>query len=336
MKFLVYIFLVLSAGTSFAQASLADTSWFDSGWQEVSKEQASFYRTIKKSATGFIVYDHYLDGNPQMVAEAREIKPVIKDGKCNYYYKNNVRSSFGNYKDNKKTGTWVEFFNNGKDSSVTSLLEDGTKTYIRKSKYEDTFTAVEYMPEFPGGQTELIKFIQTNIVYPKNLNVFNVGGKVFLKFVVSPDGNVYDVQVIKSSGFIELDNEAKRIVELMPKWKPGMQDGKTVPVFFNLPINFSLKYPYFVYNVANASGNYQKIRSMIHDGGSPLAIAHILENESDKEKNIDVLYNLGVAYYHSNKSKKACEHFSKILKISNENITIVNNSKLFLEKHCTN
>lgn len=103
----------------------------------------------------------------------------------------------------------------------------------------DNTVVVEQMPEFPGGQKGLFKFLGENIRYPKEARKANVTGNVFASFVVGADGAIRDVTIAKGIGY-GCDEEVKRVVELMPKWKPGIQDGKAVPVRYSLPISFSL------------------------------------------------------------------------------------------------
>lgn len=106
----------------------------------------------------------------------------------------------------------------------------------------EIFTVVEEMPEFPGGAAEMMKYIQKNIQYPTMAREAGIGGKCFLKFVVNGDGVISDVQVLKGvSGCGDCDKEAIRVVKSMPKWKAGKQNGRSVPVYFNLPINFTIK-----------------------------------------------------------------------------------------------
>ncbi|MDF2447616.1 MAG: TonB family protein [Bacteroidota bacterium] len=120
-----------------------------------------------------------------------------------------------------------------KMQNIKSILPDSSK---------EVFTLVEEMPEFPGGPIQMMKFVQSNIVLPNVVKEKGIVGKCFLKFVVGDEGEVRDVEVVKGvPGCPECDNEAIRVVTLMPKWRPGTQNGKAVPVFFNLPINFQLK-----------------------------------------------------------------------------------------------
>lgn len=225
---------------SFAQADFIDTTWFDSNWKEISKKYANFYRVISKTEKGFLVKDFYLGGEPQMIGEASSINPIMKNGKCFYFYKGNKKGSEGNYINGKKFGVWIEYFNNGKDSSVIDYLENDEKKYLRKSKYEDIFIIVEVMPEFPGGKNEMFNFIKSNIIYPKEAHKKKLTGKAFVKFIVDETGVIVDPEIAKSSGYEILDEEAKRVIMLMPKWNAGMQNNKYVKVSIMIPFNFSL------------------------------------------------------------------------------------------------
>jgi TonB family protein len=106
----------------------------------------------------------------------------------------------------------------------------------------EIFTVVEEMPEFPGGAMEMMRFIQKNIVYPQMAKEAGLSGKCFLKFVVNTDGRISDIEILKGiSKCVACDKEAVRVVSIMPKWKPGKQNGEVVSCFFDLPINFQLK-----------------------------------------------------------------------------------------------
>lgn len=105
---------------------------------------------------------------------------------------------------------------------------------------EQVFTVVEQNPEFPGGISEMYKYLNKNMKYPSAASRANVSGKVFLTFVVNTDGSIQDVAVLKGLGF-GCDEEAKRVVQAMPKWKPGKQSGRSVRVKYNLPISFQLE-----------------------------------------------------------------------------------------------
>ena len=101
------------------------------------------------------------------------------------------------------------------------------------------YTVVEQMPEFPGGTSKLMEYMQKNIVYPQDAVEGGIEGRVFVRFVLDPEGFVKDVTVMRGAA-PALDKEALRVVKSMPKWLPGMQNGKKVSTYYNLPVVFKL------------------------------------------------------------------------------------------------
>jgi TonB family protein len=102
------------------------------------------------------------------------------------------------------------------------------------------FVTVEEMPVFPGGDIALLKYIAENTRYPENAKIQNTQGKVIIRFCVKPDGSVSMARVLKGVS-PELDSEAIRVVKSLPSFKPGRQGGKAVPVWYMVPIAFTLK-----------------------------------------------------------------------------------------------
>jgi periplasmic protein TonB len=99
---------------------------------------------------------------------------------------------------------------------------------------------VDEMPEFPGGNIELLRFIGENLNYPAEASDNNIQGRVILKFAVNTDGSVDRVEIIKGVDN-SLNNEAMMVVMTLPRFKPGKQNGVAVPVWFTLPVIFQLK-----------------------------------------------------------------------------------------------
>ena len=104
---------------------------------------------------------------------------------------------------------------------------------------EEFFMVVENMPEFPGGDLGLMKFIQKNVKYPAIAKEYNITGKVYVSFIVDKQGKVTNVKIVRGVDK-NLDAEAMRVVSMLPKYKPGKQRGKSVRVMFTIPINFTL------------------------------------------------------------------------------------------------
>lgn len=110
----------------------------------------------------------------------------------------------------------------------------------KKSEKKQTVAACEKMPQFPGGDVALMNYVRDNLKYPEEAMKSGVQGHVVVKFVVSADGSVASPEIIRSVS-PELDAEAIRVVESMPRWTPGTTDGKPVDAWFTLPVFFRLK-----------------------------------------------------------------------------------------------
>ena len=115
------------------------------------------------------------------------------------------------------------------------------KEEVQEADPEATpFVVVEEMPAFPGGDVELLKYIAEHTTYPEVAKENNIQGRVIVRFCVTPKGGVSQVSVLKGVD-PELDKEAIRVVNTLPTFKPGKQGGKPVPVWYMVPITFTLK-----------------------------------------------------------------------------------------------
>lgn len=124
---------------------------------------------------------------------------------------------------------------NGKD--IAELKEVIVKTAEPENK---PYTMVEQMPQFPGGTQELMAYIAKHLRYPVIAAENGVQGKVFIRFVVSATGSVEGVEVVRSLD-PNCDKEAIRVIASLPKWIPGKQNGRNVPVYYTVPIMFKLQ-----------------------------------------------------------------------------------------------
>jgi protein TonB len=147
----------------------------------------------------------------------------------------NVESDFGKQdqlSQNKNTEVPTE---------EVQVEEKEVKTQVIEQKVEaEVFLIVEEPPTFPGGDAALYKWLGENLKYPEEAKELGIQGRVFVSFVVEPDGSPSNVVVKRGIGG-GCDEEAIRIVKAMPKWSPGKQRGQPVRVQFNLPIKFTLQ-----------------------------------------------------------------------------------------------
>lgn len=124
-------------------------------------------------------------------------------------------------------------------NAQTNGKPDVNNTQNNASK-EDFYKVVDKMPEFPGGMNEMMNFLAQNIKYPDKAKEKGIEGKAILQFIVEEDGSVSHITILKNPGE-GIGEEAKRVVGLMPKWKPGENEGKIVKVQFTIPVSFKLE-----------------------------------------------------------------------------------------------
>ena len=126
------------------------------------------------------------------------------------------------------------------NTEVEAYVAPVMKQEEESDEERQIFMVVESMPEFPGGESALYKYLAENIKYPQMAKESGIQGRVFVTFVVERDGSVTDVRVLRGIGG-GCDEEAIRVVKGMPKWSPGKQRGKPVRVQYNLPVKFTLQ-----------------------------------------------------------------------------------------------
>jgi protein TonB len=128
-----------------------------------------------------------------------------------------------------------------KDEDVNLEVVEQVKEEVKEEEAEpEPFIVVEEMPMFPGGEAALLLYVSDHTQYPEVAKENNIQGKVIVKFCVTAKGTVDRATIAKSID-TALDTEALRVVNSLPLFKPGKQGGKPVPVWYILPINFTLK-----------------------------------------------------------------------------------------------
>ena len=125
----------------------------------------------------------------------------------------------------------------------SNLIKANLKDSIQSAEREDQilcYIVLEKMPVFPGGEAKLVEYISKKLIYPKEAELKKIQGKVICKFMVTENGTITNIEVIRSIDPL-LDAEAIREIKTLPKFEPGTQQDKPVGVYFTLPIIFSLK-----------------------------------------------------------------------------------------------
>lgn len=130
---------------------------------------------------------------------------------------------------------------NPAEKDLQSKADSTTQKVVTPAASDNqTFDVVEQMPEFPGGMRAGLEFMARNLKYPTKAQEAGKQGRVIVQFIVQKDGSLSDLHVLCAVD-PWLDAEAIRVISIMPKWKPGMQDGKAVAVKYTMPVTFALE-----------------------------------------------------------------------------------------------
>jgi len=127
-----------------------------------------------------------------------------------------------------------------KDKTVEIISEAATGASAAEESKNEHFLVVDVMPQFPGGEAALYRFLQGSIKYPAVAEAGKIQGRVVCQFDVNTDGTISNIQIVQGV-HPSLDSEAIRVIQSMPRWVPGKRKEKPVKVRFTLPINFALQ-----------------------------------------------------------------------------------------------
>ena len=136
----------------------------------------------------------------------------------------------------------TEDLNINAEVEQTEIIEEYIAPEVVEEEVVETeiFQIVEEMPQFPGGDAKLLEYVATHIKYPQIARETGIQGRVFVGFVVEPDGSISNVKLLRGIGG-GCDEEAMRVIKSLPKWKPGKQRGKAVRVSYQIPVFFKLQ-----------------------------------------------------------------------------------------------
>ncbi|MCK5638066.1 MAG: energy transducer TonB [Flavobacteriaceae bacterium] len=239
MKLVFVLIFFILAINGYSQ----DTIYLDKKYKKIDqKELAKYYRiVIQDTDHGKKVAEQTFNLNGKIKIE-RIYSNYYKKNKSleknTIWYENGQIHIEGNYTKKKKDGYFYSFWENGKlkrkDLYKKGNLVEGKCWNIEGDEVE--YYDFEIQPEFPGGREALVLYLKESINYV-NIPSSSKGQKIKISFYIDTDGSIVDVNLIKGADSIT-DNEAKKIIQNMPKWKPAIQDGKRVKVKRTLPLSF--------------------------------------------------------------------------------------------------
>lgn len=214
-----------------------DTTFYDGSWRRVTRANAVYYGWVTPLDSGRCrIQDFYRSGERQMEASGRLGPPVVKDGPVTYYFRSGPRRTTGQFANGKRVGAWEYWNENGSLRQKVTFNANTAPADTSKSADPDSRVPmlVMQMPKFLGS-VPLGQYLVATMHRPADTPPG--GGKVYVQFVVGPQGNVTSTRIVK--GFDPAcDAEALRAVAALPRWKPGRQNDKPTAVRFIIPITF--------------------------------------------------------------------------------------------------
>jgi len=263
---LVLTLLSLCAGdiSSFAQ----DTTFFNSNWRDTTASAASYYRTRIRQGSVWQVTDHYLNGKPQMSGAFSDDSCHIRqgpftwydssglpfheseyldnkiNGKDTRYYKGGKLELTGSYVNGKKHGAFTGYYPSGKISGKAQFLDDKQVSgnfYREDGSAETAITDFIRESEYQGGAEAWMTFLNKNLRYPQSAYRHKIEGIITVEFMVTEEGEVTDVEAIKTV-YPALDAEAVRVISKSSgKWLPAVYGGRLVKSYKKQPVIFKLQ-----------------------------------------------------------------------------------------------
>ena len=143
-------------------------------------------------------------------------------------------------KKEKLNGLWWRLLTAMSVLAILLMVNTNAMAQSKKAANDKVLEKAEVMPEFPGGEQAMMKFVAENVQYPQEARDKEISGRVLVGFIVEKDGSIAEVKVVKGIGG-GCDEEAVRVVKAMPKWKPGKDKGNPVRVSYMMPFTFKLQ-----------------------------------------------------------------------------------------------
>lgn len=351
LKYIFSLLIIFGSLTMMAQDTLS--YYINKDGENTTKENANGLRKVMKTEEGlYLVKDYYLEGEIKRVGtyltDSLKLKERVDTFKV--FFKSGNLKSISNYNKGKIHGAHSTYYKTGQLKSSIDYAYDikhgqlitywDNGTIKREEKYingnfvngkcfnnigeEIEFFPYEVYPEFEGGLNGVYSYLSKNVSYPTEAKKNNISGKVFVNFQVNKIGEIEQVKIVKSVHPL-LDNEAIRVVKMMPKWLPGKIDGEEVPMILNLPINFRID------NSSNVKSrsfiDYEKGNKYMNSSNFKKAIYFFSESIKWEENNVNAYYNRGLCYAKLGDYENACKDWNKCVELGD--IEVKKNIKEF-------
>jgi TonB family protein len=233
MKQLIVTSLLLLAVCA-VKAEEIQVCWLDDSLRIVSsRDSAAYSRCIEYDSVEqhYIVKDYWKTGQLYRAGSFKSLVPEVRDGQFIWLFTEGRPNKFGRYEMNQLLD-WKVIDKKGKPVLSVVVTFNGPHGETLYEPFQ-----VDRKPSFPGGEKALKAYISKQLVCPPVMSIEPIDGTVLVYFVVMEDGSLSDIKVVKKI-HPDLDKEAVRVVQSMPRWEPGLVDGKPVAVPYVLPVRF--------------------------------------------------------------------------------------------------
>jgi Gram-negative bacterial TonB protein C-terminal len=225
-----------------------------------------------RDSTGKITSKHFYFDTKELISRSEYYEDAAgeKHGEYKYWNRNKVLISHGHYQHGKSVGEWIAYQKDGKIKEVTQykmlggdtlqfdvyaatkeLLRSGfiigkkeeytyKKPITTKNDPDTIYDFVDSNPVFPGGEAAMLQFLANEVNYPVIAQENNITGRQYVQCVVEPDGSLSNIECVRCAGQC-FEDDLKRVLLKMPKWKPGLLKGEPVRVKYTIPVLFTLK-----------------------------------------------------------------------------------------------
>ena len=242
MKTMIFFYLLIYSLPSFAQ-SLINVVFVDDNGITDNVKKAKYFIAIKSFGDSvFERLEYNLTGPRRRSIKYNSSNMQVRQGEYLEYGENGYIHLKGQYTNNKKTGDWY-IYNDTMKAILKTIYENdilirSINIDTTEKKTTDSLKKGEREAVFKGKKGAYKKFLTANLRYPETAQAIGAKGMVMVQFIINTEGSPGQAQVRKSVEF-SLDQEALRIISIMPKWDPAMQDGKYVNAYRIQPVTFS-------------------------------------------------------------------------------------------------
>ena len=225
-QFIILLFLALIS-SAWAQKSKDGRVYLDNYLQPCKRAASVYYMEIVNDLDSvYFAQVKTKDGRLKMEGYYKDVELTTEHGKFTYFYVNGKVESTGDFVMGAKSGLWMRFHSDGRQKAEKLYDPQVLSTLV--------YTRADNMPTYPGGQVEMKRYIVENMHLSEDTKL---SGKIRISLIVEPDGELSEIQIMEGIND-RIDKEVIRVIGKMPRWHPGMDQGRLIRTRMTIPIKF--------------------------------------------------------------------------------------------------